>query len=471
MTSHSLEYTVVLACLFVLGSIIGSLLNVCIYRLPRAEGFWAALRYLWSPPSHCPRCQSRIPLYDNIPIFGWLLLGGRCRRCKGKISFRYPAIELLTALSFVLLYWFEIPDWWAGPKGSCLYHVYGPQTTPGVWALSPSAMLYWRYSLHVALLVALIVATFIDIDLRIIPDTVTLPAMGLALAANCIIGQVYVVPVWYQTPEMRMAFPMDARMFLRGLSPPPVLPGWIETWMSYAGVPAWIGAHPHWHGLVVSLAGILVGGGIVWGVRVAGQWALRQEAMGFGDVVLLAMIGSFLGWQATLVVFFIAPAIALIVAAAVWLFRRHREIPYGPYLSAATIVVILFWSPIFRWLEPPLFALGPLLPVVGLVMLVALAGALRAWRMLLRRLGFAADEQPGWISEWTSADQLLYMAGERRDDRQGQWPRPEWPGRPAGGGLIHESFWKSPAAPLSPALRHGSTGHGGAAPGVSQVSR
>ena len=67
--------------------------------------------------------------------------------------------------------------------------------------------------------------------------------------------------------------------------------------------------------------------------------------MGFGDVILMAMIGSFLGWQPTVVVFFIAPECALLVVAALWVIRRDREIPYGPYLSIATLILILGWTP------------------------------------------------------------------------------------------------------------------------------
>src|SRR5579872_4943021 len=75
----SVEYVVVLVWLFTVGTVFGSMLNVCIYRLPREERFWKALRFMVYPPSHCPRCRERIRFYDNIPILGWVRLGGRCR--------------------------------------------------------------------------------------------------------------------------------------------------------------------------------------------------------------------------------------------------------------------------------------------------------------------------------------------------------------------------------------------------------
>ncbi|MGQ0635188.1 MAG: prepilin peptidase [Planctomycetaceae bacterium] len=441
MNLQTIEYLFTLTWLFLLGAVIGSLLNVCIYRLPLDERFWPALKGLWYPPSHCPRCDARIAPYDNIPIFGWLWLRGRCRNCRARISFRYPSVELLTATLFVVVYWFEIPDWWAGAKASCLYHEFGP---PGI-ATGPNSflLLHLRYALHMTLIVALIVATFIDIDLRIIPDTVTLPAMGLAIVAHTILGQAYIVPVWYQTPQMHAAIPTDIRLFLNGLTPPPQLPQWFGAWLNFSGVPGWVAAYPHWQGLLLSLAGLVVGGGIVWGVRLVGHWVLRREAMGFGDVVLLAMIGSFLGWQPALIVFFLAPLCALTCTAAGWLIWRDREIPYGPYLSLAALLLTLLWRPLWPWLETRVFTLGPLLPVAGVVMLVALGGLLYVTRTIQKVLGItpaAVDEE--WVVEWTSADQLSYQAGERVDEQQGQWRREDWPGRFSGRGLLNERNWR-----------------------------
>ncbi len=83
--------------LFVVGLAFGSFLNVCISRIPRDES-------IVSPPSHCPHCGAGIRWYDNIPLFSWIVLRGRCRACNERISFRYPAVELLTAVLFVGCY-------------------------------------------------------------------------------------------------------------------------------------------------------------------------------------------------------------------------------------------------------------------------------------------------------------------------------------------------------------------------------
>ena len=82
---------------FIIGSIVGSFLNVCIYRIP--HGISIVL-----PASHCPHCRYKIPFYLNVPIIGWFLIGGKCRNCKSRISFLYPFIETLSACNFILLY-------------------------------------------------------------------------------------------------------------------------------------------------------------------------------------------------------------------------------------------------------------------------------------------------------------------------------------------------------------------------------
>src|SRR5947207_15010217 len=82
---------------FAIGACVGSFLNVVVWRLPRDES-------LVTPPSHCPKCNHRLAWRDNIPIFGWLLLGGKCRYCRASIAIRYPIVELATALLFALFY-------------------------------------------------------------------------------------------------------------------------------------------------------------------------------------------------------------------------------------------------------------------------------------------------------------------------------------------------------------------------------
>jgi leader peptidase (prepilin peptidase)/N-methyltransferase len=131
--------------IFLMGLCIGSFLNVCIYRLPASKS-------IVHPRSQCPNCDTLIPFYDNIPLFSYLWLRGRCRRCQTKISIRYPIIELLG----------------------------------GLFALG----IYVKFGLDIATLIyyvftaALIAVTFIDIDHRIIPDVITLPGIPIFFAAS-----------------------------------------------------------------------------------------------------------------------------------------------------------------------------------------------------------------------------------------------------------------------------------------------
>ena len=429
------EYLFMLLFTFVIGTVIGSGLNVFVHRIPREEGLWAAIRGCWSPPSHCPRCLQRIAWYDNVPILGWLWLRGRCRNCRGWISPRYPLVELTTGLLFALLYLCEIPLEWQ-PSGGSLRHPYGPASL-----YSPAlGLVHVRYALHLVLLCALLVATLIDIDLRIIPDAVTLPALATAWVVQGVTGTVFLVPVVYQTPEMARLFAGFALPFAGS----PTDDSWWARWARFEGFPAWVLEHPHWHGLAVAAAGMLLGGGVIWGVRLVGGWVLKREAMGFGDVVLMAMIGSFLGWQATLAVFLLAPLLAVAGTLLPALFWKTRTIPYGPYLSLATLLVLLGFRRFWSGLEEGLLALGPTLPVAAAVMLLLLAALLQIWGRIKQALGWVEPEEPGWIVEWLPADQLTYQAMENSDDRQGQWSTSRWPGETAGRGQGAFEAWRYP---------------------------
>jgi len=128
-----------------LGAIVGSFLNVCIYRIPAGKS-------IIRPSSHCPGCKHPVRFYDNIPILSYLILGGKCRHCKTKISIQYPIVELLTALAALILFLRYGMSW------TCLF-----------------------YFLFTAALIAI---TFIDLEHQIIPDVITLPGIPFfALAA------------------------------------------------------------------------------------------------------------------------------------------------------------------------------------------------------------------------------------------------------------------------------------------------
>jgi leader peptidase (prepilin peptidase)/N-methyltransferase len=129
---------------FVFGSLVGSFLNVCIYRLPRRESI------VW-PGSHCPACSSPIAAIDNVPMLSYLLLLGRCRSCRARISPRYPLVEVLNAVGYATIVW------WFGARGASIAYA--------------------------ALFSALIVVTFIDLDHQIIPDCITFPGIAAGVFA------------------------------------------------------------------------------------------------------------------------------------------------------------------------------------------------------------------------------------------------------------------------------------------------
>jgi hypothetical protein len=141
----------------------------------------------------------------------------------------------------------------------------------------------------------------------------------------------------------------------------------------------------HWAGLVTALVGMTVGAGVIWCVRIIGTAVLQKEAMGFGDVTLMAMIGAFLGWQACLMIFFIAPFFGLIFAIINLVLHSDNEIPYGPFLCLGAMTVAVRW-PDFWDATLDFFAVGWLVPALLIVCFVLMALLLSVYRLLLRAL-------------------------------------------------------------------------------------
>ncbi len=433
-----------LLSVFLLGSIIGSFLNVCVHRLPDHDSILGGWKGLFHPPSRCPRCFHPIRLLDNIPVVGWLKLHGRCRHCHRSISPRYPLVEFFNGLLWVMVYLVEIgitrPT--SGPLvGASGLFAGDLSPSPVAGWMSAEAMLHVRYLYHMVLIETLVVASLIDFDLKIIPDSVTVPAMVVGLAGSAL-GCVYILPVWFQVPDSVRTLFDTVTVGSRDI------PAWMVFLRDAPRVPAWIGNSPHLHGLAVSIIGLVFGGGMIWLVRIAGHWVLKQEAMGFGDVTLMAAIGSFLGWQQALVIFFMAPLLGIVFALANWFLRRERELPYGPFLAMGALLYLCAFQ--FLWEDhlEATFGYGPflvLLLVTGGLMFVPL---LTLSRLIRRALGIP-DPEPLDLEKWRAADQLHYSAGERVDPLQGRWrigPGTDWPGNDAGRGQRHESDWRGGGA-------------------------
>lgn len=413
--------------IFIIGTVIGSFLNVCVYRIPQHNRLWSQLQSLWAKPSNCPRCNYFIQWYDNIPVFGWLKLRGRCRNCGMWISPRYPLVEFLNGLLLVLLYWFEVPTGMQATLAeSSIFSDLGPQVYPGLGTLTPEALVWLRFGFHAILVEALLVATLIDFDLRIIPEATTTPATLFAVLAFCCLPVLHIIPVWNQLSNLEQSFSI-------------ITPEWVHPFLKGGAVPEWVSTHPYWHGLAVSLAGMFVGGGIVWLVRQAGFLFLREEAMGDGDIYLMAMVGAFLGWQPTVIAFFIAPLCALLAVVITLPFLRDRAIPYGPYLSLGTLLTLLFWQPI--WFRVGrIFELGVLLIPFAMFMCVSFAFTLGMVYLFKRTFGLLP--QPFPEGEWRAAHQNLFFSGENVNRHTCRWKTNDWEGCGSGRGSVHEERWR-----------------------------
>jgi len=244
--------------IFLIGLIFGSFANVCIYRLPKSKS-------IISPCSYCPKCNHPILWYDNIPLLSYIILGGKCRYCKGKISPRYFLVELLTGILFFLLYQ--------------KFH------------LQPIFFIY------IVFVLSLIIVSFIDIDVFLIPDTIVLSGIILGLLCSGIFPDLFY--------EM----------------------GRKESF-------------------IYSLSGVILGGSILLFLGVIGKIMLKKEAMGGGDVKLLAMIGAFTGYKGVFITVFFGSLLGSIIGLTlIFLKIKKREdyIPFGPYLSVGAIISI-FWK-------------------------------------------------------------------------------------------------------------------------------
>lgn len=250
------------------GLAFGSFLNVCIYRVPRAESVVA-------PGSHCPGCGHPIRWYDNLPLVSYLLLRGRCRDCQARISLLYPLVEALTAAVFVADF--------------------------ALYGLSP---LFLKNAVFAMLVIVLI---FTDLNLRRLPHAVTLTGMAIGLILSGLI-------------------PVDSRPL-----------GWIlQQWEIF----------PPQALLSVTgaVAGALAGGGLFYGVGEAFYRLRHKEGLGFGDVMLMLMVGTFLGPALTLLTILLGSLLGTLVAIPFAIasprFRGYHW-PYGTFLGIAAIYASL----------------------------------------------------------------------------------------------------------------------------------
>jgi leader peptidase (prepilin peptidase)/N-methyltransferase len=273
------------ASVFLLGLMVGSFLNVVIYRLPimldrewrlqasevleagsaaSSESGGPLPRFTLSTPrSACPKCKASIKPWQNIPVVSWLMLRGRCASCKTKISARYPIVELTTGVLSAWLAW----HFGFGYPAAC------------------GLLVTW----------ALIALTGIDVDHQLLPDSITLPLMWAGLLAAVAIG-----------PTVGSALPVSPQDALIG-----AISGYVSLWLVF-----------HAFRLITG-----------------------KEGMGYGDFKLFAALGAWLGWKLLPLIILLSAATGAIIGILMIVLRgRDRSVPmpFGPYLAAAGWLAMMY---------------------------------------------------------------------------------------------------------------------------------
>jgi leader peptidase (prepilin peptidase) / N-methyltransferase len=237
----------------IIGAMIGSFLNVCIYRWPNDES-------VVRPRSRCGGCQETIAWYDNIPIVSWLLLRGRCRRCGTAISIQYPLVELATAIIWAAMAAFVEPEWAA-----------------------------FRAAVFFTILLGIAMT---DARQYIIPDEFSLGGL--------VIGLLFSLPDGFHVVER-------------------------------------------------ALIGAVVGFGVLWAVGAAGTRIFKEDAMGGGDIKMMAMVGAFLGWDGVLLTIFLGALLGTIIFVPLSLLGKKRLVPFGVFLAVGAAATFVVGQPIIAW--------------------------------------------------------------------------------------------------------------------------
>lgn len=326
---------------------------------------------------------------------------------------RHRAIWGMTILAAVALWWWEV--------------FLGSQLPVGI-ATTDSATLSLRYLAHAILFLFLAAAAWVDLRHRVIPDAITVPGVLAGLGWNAVFPDT-LLPIArlmarsFATPTVGL----DVLGPTGGLSEPG-LPAWLASTPAVGGLAAaglmfaiwwWAGTAPddappeantqarrlpgprlliavagaggivavwlvggsHWAGLVTGLVGLTVAGGLIWATRLGASWALGREAMGFGDVTLMAMAGAWLGWQACLLACLLAVFLGLVHGLGQLLRHAESELPFGPSLCLGLVIVVVVWQRLWDAASPQFERPLELALVAGLVIGLT-AITLWAWARL-----------------------------------------------------------------------------------------
>ena len=294
---------------FVLGLLFGSFLNVCISRLPAHQS-------IVKPRSHCMACGHAVRWYDNVPVLSWMMLRGRCRDCKARISWRYPAVELAVGV------WFAI----------CANDLFSLELAKVSRLSGPTTGEYVDVAGFAILGFLLIGLMVMDWQTQRLPDAFTLSGIGIGLLLVCV-QAFFLAPgegdiVLNTTHQLRMSSPgsfaSQGNVFLTG--PEALILGRIAA-----------------------IAGAAL---ILLVVRWSYKALRKRDGMGLGDVKLLAMIAAFLGFGETLLALFAGVILASVYGLALVARRRASgasKLPLGSFLAAGGLLSALFGPQILAW--------------------------------------------------------------------------------------------------------------------------
>jgi leader peptidase (prepilin peptidase)/N-methyltransferase len=347
---------------FSFGCIVGSFLNVCIYRLPLGMS-------IITPRSHCPHCKYSIPWYLNIPLVTWLALRGRCKNCGAPIAARYFVVELLTGVVFL----------------SC-WLAFGNTSYP-----LPSMPVALVYAVFLA---GLIAATFIDFEHFIIPDEITFGGMVVGFAVSLVlpslhdastlivgmrrsfVGAIVGAAIIYGILRLgkwlfgrqRVKLPMETKIIFTDTSvhlPDKEIP-YDELFYRRSDV---IVLHARtvelvdrgYQNVLVRLSPLALEIGeekmnpndVPCLEAVSTEIVLPREAMGLGDVKFMGAIGAFLGWQGVVFSLMLSSMIGAVVGVTLIAMRRRQwssRMPYGPYIALAAAIWIFGGKKLVPWL-------------------------------------------------------------------------------------------------------------------------
>ena len=335
---------------FLIGAAIGSFINVCVARLPFEKSI------LW-PGSRCGRCFQSIRALDNLPLLGYWLLRGRCRSCGQPFSSSYFFVELFTACAFAGLFYLEII---LNVLNLGFIRDHQWEMEWGVIPLEAWVVFFW----HATLLGFLITTSLCDFQYMEVPLSITVCGTIVGLIGSAFLA--------WPFPEASGIVPP-----LHGQPPPMIEPG-LYAWPVWLPkqLPSWLPPGSMLLGFATGLGGALAGMMTLRAVRFLFGLGRGKEGLGIGDADVMMIAGAFIGWQPTLVAFFVGVFVALFFGVVQLIRRGDQALPFGPGLAVGVMLTVLAWptisgAPTVTMLFSEAWVLGGLAAVDAVFLLMA----------------------------------------------------------------------------------------------------